>query len=154
MAGFFAGVVAVYQFCGWLCRFHRRWYESDPLSIAVQGVREITRLIHPNALIPVKIGKKTLPEKVINAVWGFFSLYVASFVVLMLLVQATGSDQITAFSAVAACMNNLGPGLGGVGATYEDISDTAKWILCFAMLLGRLEIFTLLVLLTPAFWRK
>lgn len=124
------------------------------LLLYKQGIREITRLIHPNALIPVKIGKKPLPEKVINAVWGFFSLYVASFVVLMLLMQATGHDQITSFSAVAACINNLGPGLGDVGAHYGDVSDTAKWILCFAMLLGRLEIFTLLVLLTPAFWRK
>jgi trk system potassium uptake protein TrkH len=105
-------------------------------------------------LIPVKIGKKALPEKVVNAVWGFFSLYVASFVVLMLLMLASGHDQITAFSAVAACINNLGPGLGDVGAHYGNINDTAKWILCFAMLLGRLEIFTLLVLLTPAFWRK
>ncbi len=124
------------------------------LLLYKQGLREITRLIHPNALIPVKIGDKALPEKVINAVWGFFSLYVASFVVLMLLLLATGHDQVTSFSAVAACMNNLGPGLGDVGAHYRDINDTAKWILCFAMLLGRLEIFTLLVLLTPAFWRK
>jgi len=124
------------------------------LLLYKQGVREITRLIHPNALIPVKIGKKALPEKVINAVWGFFSLYVASFAVLMLLMLATGHDQVTAFSAVAACINNLGPGLGDVGAHYGNITDTAKWILCFAMLLGRLEIFTLLVLLTPTFWRK
>lgn len=124
------------------------------LLLYKQGIREITRLIHPNALIPVKIGKKALPEKVINAVWGFFSLYVASFVVLMLLMLATGHDQITAFSAVAACINNLGPGLGDVGAHYGEVNDTAKWILCFAMLLGRLEIFTLLVLFTPTFWRK
>jgi trk system potassium uptake protein TrkH len=119
-----------------------------------QGVREIKRLIHPNALIPVKIGNKPLPESVINAVWGFFSLYVASFVILMLMVMATGLDQITSFSAVAACMNNLGPGLGDVGAHYGDINEVAKWILCFAMMLGRLEIFTLLVLFSPDFWRK
>lgn len=119
-----------------------------------QGVREIKRLIHPNALIPVKIGNKPLPERVINAVWGFFSLYVASFAILMLMVMATGIDQITAFSAVAACMNNLGPGLGDVGAHYGDINEVSKWILCFAMLLGRLEIFTLLVLFSSEFWRK
>ncbi len=119
-----------------------------------QGVREIKRLIHPNALIPVKIGNKSLPESVINAVWGFFSLYVASFVILMLMVMATGLDQVTSFSAVAACMNNLGPGLGEVGAHYGDINELAKWILCFAMLLGRLEIFTLLVLFSTDFWRK
>ncbi|WP_455206379.1 TrkH family potassium uptake protein [Kaarinaea lacus] len=119
-----------------------------------QGVREIKRLIHPNALIPVKIGNKPLPERVINAVWGFFSLYVASFVILMLMVMATGLDQITSFSAVAACMNNLGPGLGDVGANYGSLNEVAKWILCFAMMLGRLEIFTLLVLFSTDFWRK
>jgi trk system potassium uptake protein TrkH len=124
------------------------------LLLIKQGMREIFRLIHPNAQIPVKVGNKPLPERVINAVWGFFSLYVASFAVMMLLIMMTGMDQITSFSAVAACMNNLGPGLGDVGAHYGDINNTAKWILCFAMLLGRLEIFTLLVLLTPAFWRK
>ena len=124
------------------------------LLLFKQGVREITRLIHPSALIVVKVGNKPLPERVINVVWGFFSLYVALFVILMLAVMSTGLDQITAFSAVAACMNNLGPGLGDVGAHYGDINNTSKWILCFAMLLGRLEIFTLLVLLTPGFWRK
>jgi len=124
------------------------------LLLVKQGLREIFRLIHPNAQIPVKIGNKPLPERVINAVWGFFALYIASFAVMMLLIMMTGLDQVTAFSAVAASMNNLGPGLGDVGAHYGDINSTAKWILCFAMLLGRLEIFTLLVLLTPAFWRK
>ncbi|MFV2056013.1 MAG: TrkH family potassium uptake protein [Thiohalomonadales bacterium] len=124
------------------------------LLLFKQGLREITRLIHPTAQIAVKIGKKALPERVINAVWGFFSLYVASFVLLMLTLMAMGMDQITAFSAVAACMNNLGPGLGEVGLNYASISDQAKWVLGFAMLLGRLEIFTLLVLFTTTFWRK
>ena len=124
------------------------------LMLIKQGIREIFRLIHPNAQIPVKIGNKILPESTINAVWGFFALYVASFTVMLLLVMLTGLNQVTAFSAVAACFNNLGPGLGEVGAHYGDINSTAKWILSFAMLLGRLEIFTLLVLLTPAFWRK
>lgn len=124
------------------------------LMLIKQGAREISRLIHPNAQIPVKVGDKQLPENVINAVWGFFALYVASFTIMMLLVMLTGLDQVTAFSAVAACFNNLGPGLGQVGAHYGDINSTAKWILAFAMLLGRLEIFTLLVLITPAFWRK
>jgi len=68
--------------------------------------------------------------------------------------MATGLDQVSAFSAVAASMNNLGPGLGEVGSNYSTINDVAKWVLCFAMLLGRLEIFTVLVLLSPAFWRK
>ncbi|MDH5378465.1 MAG: potassium transporter, partial [Gammaproteobacteria bacterium] len=74
--------------------------------------------------------------------------------VMSLLLAGSGLDLITAFSAVAACMNNLGPGLGEVGANYASINDFAKWVLCFAMLLGRLEIFTLLVLLSTTFWRK
>jgi trk system potassium uptake protein TrkH len=73
---------------------------------------------------------------------------------MYLALASTGLDLMTSFSAVAASINNLGPGLGDVGANYANLNEPAKWILCFAMLLGRLEIFTLLVLLTPAFWRK
>lgn len=124
------------------------------LLLYKQGKREIIRLIHPAAQVPIKVGHKPLPEQVTNAIWGFFALYVVSFTIMMLLLMATGLDQVTAFSAVAACINNLGPGLGEVGANFALINAPAKWILCFAMLLGRLEIFTLLVLLTPAFWRR
>jgi len=119
-----------------------------------QGHREIMRLVHPNAQIPVKVGQKPMPDRVIQAVWGFFAAYVGSFVVIMLFVMATGLDQVTAFSAVAACMNNLGPGLGDVGANYVNINDPAKWALSFAMLLGRLEVFTLVILFSRAFWRR
>ena len=124
------------------------------LLIYKQGLREITRLIHPNAIIPVKLGKKPVPDRVLEAVWGFFSVYLFVFVVLLLLLLATGLDQVTAWSAVGASINNLGPGLGDVSAHYGDIPNTAKWILCFAMLMGRLEIFTLLILFTPSFWRN
>ncbi len=124
------------------------------LLLYKQGRREIIRLIHPSAQVPVKLGDKAVPERVMNAVWGFFALYIASFTIVMLVLMATGLDQVTAFSAVAACINNLGPGLGDVGANFAQINAPAKWVLCFAMLLGRLEIFTLLVLLTPTFWRK
>ena len=124
------------------------------LLLLKQGHRETMRLIRPNAQIPVKVGGKPVPDRVISAVWGFFAAYVGSFVVLMLFLMATGLDQITAFSAVAACMNNLGPGLAGVGANYIDLNDPAKWALSFAMMLGRLEIFTLLILFTGAFWRR
>ncbi len=122
--------------------------------ILKQGMRELQRLIHPKAVILVKIGKKPVADTVIDAVWGFFAIYVAVFVIMMLLLMASGLDQITSFSAVAATLNNLGPGLGDVAANYAGINDFAKWVLSFGMLLGRLEIFTLLVLLTPAFWRK
>ena len=118
-----------------------------------QGLREIRRLIHPNAVMIIKLSNKAVPDRVIEAVWGFFGIYLISFCVLFLAMLATGLDFISGFSAVAACLNNLGPGIGTVAVHYGDISDTAKWILCFAMLLGRLEIFTLLVLFTPMFWR-
>ena len=118
-----------------------------------QGKREIMRLIHPNAQVPIKINGASMPSRVVDAVWGFFATYVATFSFMMLALLALGLDQVTAFSAVAACINNLGPGLGSVGANYAELGDGAKWILSLAMLLGRLEIFTLLVILTPSFWR-
>jgi trk system potassium uptake protein TrkH len=123
------------------------------LLLSKQGVREIRRLIHPSAIITIKMGGRPVNDRVVEAVWGFFATYVAVFALLLLIMMATGLDQVTAFSAVAACMNNLGPGLGDVSANYAGLSSSAKAILSFAMLLGRLEIFTLLVLLTPAFWR-
>ena len=119
-----------------------------------QWMREIVRLIHPNAMVPIKVGGNVMSTRVMEAVWGFFAAYVAAFSVILLALMATGLDQVTAFSAVAACINNLGPGLGDVGAHYGDISATAKSILCLAMLLGRLEIFTLLVIVSPTFWRS
>ena len=124
------------------------------LLLLKQGWREIVRLVHPAAQIPVKINGKPMSDRVIDSVWGFFAAYVGAFSLMMLLLMATGLDQVTAFSAVAACINNLGPGLGEVAYHYGDLNATAKWVLCFAMLLGRLEIFSLLVLLTPAFWRR
>ncbi len=124
------------------------------LLLFKQGIREISRLVHPNAQIPVKVGNKAMPERVVEAVWGFFATYVGCFTLMMLVLLATGLDQVTSFSAVAACLNNLGPGLGAVGYHYGELNNTAKWVLSLAMILGRLEIFTLLVLLTPAFWRR
>jgi trk system potassium uptake protein TrkH len=123
------------------------------LLIYKQGVREIARLVHPSAEIPVKLGNTAVPFRVVDAVWGFFSIYVVVFVVMLLIMMATGLDQVTAFSAVAATLNNLGPGLGDVSSGFMSLSDTAKWISVAGMLLGRLEIFTLLVLITPTFWR-
>ena len=124
------------------------------LLIVKQGHREIKRLVHPNAVFSVKLSNKPIPEKVLQAVWGFFSVYVMVFVIMLLAIMATGIDQITAWSAIAATLNNLGPGLGDVAENYGSINDTAKWILCFSMLLGRLEVFTLLILFTPIFWRR
>ena len=124
------------------------------LLLVKQGLREMLRLIHPNAKIAVKIGSKAVDSRVIEAVWGFFSAYVGVFIIMLLLLMASGLDQVTAFSAVTATLNNLGPGLGEVGANYTSINDFSKWVLCVGMLLGRLEIFTLLVIFTPAFWKQ
>jgi len=118
-----------------------------------QSVREILRLVHPHAIIPIKIGGHRTSDTVISAIWGFFFLYIANYAVMTVLLTATGLDEETAYSAVGACITNLGPALGMAGPHYAELSDTAKLILCAAMLLGRLEIYTLLVLLTPAFWR-
>lgn len=124
------------------------------LLLFKQGWREVTRLIHPNARIVIKLNKKRVERNVVQAVWGFFSIYIGIFVVFMLLLMAAGMNQVTAFSAVAATLNNLGPGLGDVAANFKEVGDFSKWLLCLSMLMGRLEIFTLLVVLTPMFWRK
>lgn len=113
----------------------------------------LKKMIHPNAVISLKIGNKNVENDVASSVWGFFSIYVISFVILLLGLVMTGLDFESAFSAIGACINNLGPGLGEVSQTYESVSPAGKGILSFAMILGRLEIFTLLVLFTPVFWR-
>ena len=123
------------------------------LLIYKQGMREIARLVHPSAEIPVKLGNHAVPSRVVDAVWGFFSVYVIVFGLMMVLMMMTGLDQVTAFSAVAATLNNLGPGLGDVATGFMTVPDTAKWVAIAGMLLGRLEIFTVLVLFTPTFWR-
>lgn len=124
------------------------------LLLTKQGTREIRRLIHPHAQFAAKMGNRAVSEKIVSAVWGFFSVYVVVFAMLMIVCMALGLDHVTAFSAVAACLNNLGPGLGDVATNYAGIPAASKWVLMLAMLLGRLEIFTLLILLTPAFWKK
>lgn len=119
-----------------------------------QAVREIVRLIHPNAIIHVKIGGKRVSNRIAEGVWGFTSLYMGSYILLSLLVMGTGLDIVSAFSGVATCMNMTGPGLGTVVFLFKDVSDVGLWILSFSMILGRLEILTVLVLLAPTFWKK
>ena len=114
----------------------------------------IVKMIHPNSVVTLKVGTKSVDDGVATSVWGFFSIYVISFVVLLLAVLISGLDLETAFSSVGACLNNLGPGLGQVSDNYSEINTFAKSILAFSMLLGRLEIFTLLIILTPMFWAK
>lgn len=120
-----------------------------------QVFRELVRAMHPRSLQSVRFGTGVVSDHVLHSILGFFFIYVVSIVVLTLLMIATRLDVITAFSAVVACINNTGPGLNLVGpaTTYAVLSDFQTWICTWAMLLGRLEIFTLLVLLMPAFWR-
>ena len=119
-----------------------------------QAYKEILSIIHPNAVLSTKIGNKVIDSKIAEKVWGFFSIYVFIFMFLLMAMLGTGLNFESAFSAIGACLNNLGPGLGEVAQTYSSITSTGKAILSFAMILGRLEIFTLLVLFMPIFWQK
>ena len=119
-----------------------------------QAMRELLRLVHPNAEIAIKLDGKVVSNDIVYAIGGFFSVYIGFTVLLTFALMATGLDSVTALSAVAACINNAGPGLGLVHSSMASVSDPGKWVLIFAMLLGRLEVFTLLVIFTPAFWRR
>ncbi|MSR09989.1 MAG: potassium transporter [Gammaproteobacteria bacterium] len=119
-----------------------------------QGVREVKRLVHPAAEIPVRLGDSVVPQRVIESVWGFCVVYIMLFGAMLLMLIASGVDQVTAFSALATSINNMGPGLGKVVADFTQVNDVAKWVCIFAMLFGRLEVFTLLVLFSPTFWRS
>ena len=124
------------------------------LILMRQGTSEITKLIHPNAVVTIKFGKKSLDPRVSESVWGFFAVYVATFLLILMFLLSQNNDFLTSFSSVGATLNNLGPGLGEVSNNYKNISDGSKLALCLSMLLGRLEIFTLLLLFTPSFWRN
>lgn len=118
-----------------------------------QGVRELNRLVHPRGVFSVRYGNRLLPDRVVQAVWGFFAAYALVFVCIMIAFIASGLDDYSAFGATAATLNNLGPGLGSVAANFQDVSSMGKWVAILAMVFGRLEVFTLLVFFTPTFWR-
>lgn len=119
-----------------------------------ESLRQIKILIHPKIITPLKVGSRVVQPSIINAVRGFISAYALVFFVLMLLLLADGNDMVTAYGAIATCINNLGPGLGDVATTFTRLSNLSTWVCTFAMLLGRLEIFTLLIIFTPGFWSK
>jgi trk system potassium uptake protein TrkH len=120
------------------------------------GYQQVFRIIHPHAVTAVKLGGRPVPQDVLSSVWGFFILYLGLFVVATLVMAGLGLDMISAIASVAASIGNIGPGLGIVGPTkhYLLIPEAGKWVLVFCMLLGRLEIYTVIVLLTPEFWKK
>jgi trk system potassium uptake protein TrkH len=121
-----------------------------------QVFRELLRIIHPRVYNPVKLGGQTVENNVVFAVLAYAFVYVSCIILFTLLLTVSGADVVTGFSAAVASMNNTGPGLAQVGpaTTYAALNDFQTWICSFAMLLGRLELFTLLVVITPAFWRK
>lgn len=123
------------------------------IVLYLQGKRELKRAIHPNLIFPIKWGKRILDERIINGIWAFFSAYLLVFIIGLLGVIACGVTPFNAFNAVLACLNNVGPGLGAVSTNMIMIPDSAKWLLTIIMVCGRLEIFTLLALFTPAFWK-
>ena len=124
------------------------------ITLVKQAYQQLFLLVHPKAYRPVKMGERILDNNIIQAIWGFFAVYIIVFAMLTLLMMMTGLDQVSAFASVAATMNNLGPGLGEVSITFATVSDAGKLIAVFAMLLGRLEIFPLLVILSRSFWRN
>ncbi len=126
------------------------------LLLGKHNVRELKRLVHPRAVIPLKLDGRPVPESVLGGIWGFFLLFVSLMVLAALILAGMGLDLVTSFAASVACIGNIGPGLGDVGPAnnYADLPLAAKWVLTFCMLLGRLEIYTVIILITPDFWRK
>lgn len=118
------------------------------------SLRELRQLIYPHGVFALRFGRRAVPDSVLQAVWGFVGVYITLAVILTLAMTATGMDLTTATSTIAASLNNLGVGIGGVASGFSEISDVGKWIMNAAMLLGRLEVFTILVLFTRMFWRQ
>jgi len=126
------------------------------ILLAKHGYQQIFRIIHPHAVTTVKLSGKPVPQDILNSIWGFFILYLGLFIVATLIMASLGLDMITSFASVAASIGNIGPGLGMVGPVrnFLEIPQVGKWVLIFCMLLGRLEIYTVILLLTPEYWRR
>jgi trk system potassium uptake protein TrkH len=126
------------------------------MLLAKHCYQEIFRIIHPHAVTTVKLGGRPVPADVLNSIWGFFILFLGLFVGASLIMASLGLDLVSAFASVAASIGNIGPGLGLVGPTrnYLEIPLLGKWVLIFCMLLGRLEVYTVIILLVPEYWRK
>ncbi len=122
--------------------------------LAKMGGRQMFLLAHTNAVAPIRLGRRKVPEQVVYSIWGYYSLYILTSLVLTVAMMAAGLDLESAFGAVTASINLLGPGLGEVASNFVSVGPVVKWLAVFAMLVGRLEVFTLLILFTPAFWRN
>ncbi len=126
------------------------------LVLIKQSMREMFLLVHPQAVAPLKIAKTVIPNRIVYSVLGFIFVYFMGIVLFTFALLASGMDFITAFTASLASMNNAGPGLGSIGPmhNFSALSDFQTWVCTIAMFLGRIELFTFIVLFTPSFWRK
>ena len=124
------------------------------LIMLKNGMRDLRQMLHPASVQVIRVADRVLPDRMIQSVLAFFTAYILVFITFLLLLMATGVDPVTSFSAVATCLNNLGPGLGEVTSSFSTINPVAKWLLVMTMLLGRLEIFAVLLMFTPKFWRR
>jgi len=117
---------------------------------------QMFQIIHPHAVTTLKLAGRPVPADILGSIWGFFILYLSLFVTASLIMAALGLDFVSSFASVAATIGNIGPGFGVVGPVknYLDVPLTGKWVLVLCMLLGRLEIYTVIVLLAPAYWKK
>jgi trk system potassium uptake protein TrkH len=118
--------------------------------------RELFKIIHPRSISQVKINNTVIPDEILRSIMGFLALYIGLFILSSLLLAGLGVDMMTAFGAVAACIGNIGPGFGSVGPTenFAHLPALGKWLLAWCMLLGRLEIYTVIILFVPEFWKK
>ena len=126
------------------------------MVVTKYSLSDVKRLLHPRAIIPVRVGQRMIADEVIRNTLGFVLFYVSIFVGVSVALTAMGFDLVSALGATAASIGNIGPGLGSVGpaANYAHLPDLAKWLLSFCMLLGRLEIFTVIVLFSRSFWKR
>lgn len=124
------------------------------LLLFMQGARELKRLVHPNAIYSLKLNNRVLPERIIESIWGFFSAYLFVFLVSFFIVMASGITAVDSFYIISSSLNNLGIGIGDSNATFNELSDLVKWVMVINMLFGRLEIFTLLIIFSPVFWKQ
>ncbi len=125
------------------------------LILLRNGAAELRKLIHPKAIVPVRFNAKAVPPEIISHILAFFVLFISTFVFATLIMTALGLDIVTAMGSVIASLSNIGPGLGGVGPmdNYSHVPLLGKWVLCSCMIIGRLELFTVLVIFTRVFWK-
>ena len=156
MAAYVQNIGIFPPFCGGICRIYNRRNENYPYNVGVKYlIYEVRKLLHPKGVFNITIGENTIGDNVVRATLGFYLFYILIFVFTAMVLSMTGLDVTTALTASASAIGNIGPGLGSIGPTdnWGHLTDLAKWLTSFCMLLGRLEIFTVVVLFSRSFWK-